>query len=124
MPVAHGRGWYKHRQYVYDRLGDLVEVKDALGHSWHYRYQSHLMVQETDRAGLSFYFQYDGTGSLAKCVRTWGNGGIYDHLITYDTPNKKTVVENSLGAVAMYEFNVRNQVVCVMDAHGAKTKYE
>jgi len=45
--------------------------------------------------------------------QTWGDGRIYDHKITYDIPNKKTIVENSLGAVTMYDFNVRSQVVCV-----------
>jgi hypothetical protein len=28
---VRSRGWYSHREYVYDRMGVLVEVKDAAG---------------------------------------------------------------------------------------------
>ncbi|MBN8614640.1 MAG: hypothetical protein J0L92_28835 [Deltaproteobacteria bacterium] len=129
LPLPHGRGWYKHREYVYDRMGDLVQIKDAAQESWHFQYKSlvgggHLMVRETDRAGLSFYFQYDGTGEISKCVRTWGDGGIYDHVIHYDVASKKTVVENSLGHATVYEYNVRGRVTKVLDAVGAVTEYE
>ena len=81
------------------------------------------MVKETNRVGLSFYFQYDGLGSAARCIRTWGDGGIYDHVITYDTANRRTLVENSLGHVTLYQMNAANQVVSVVDALGGETKY-
>jgi RHS repeat-associated protein len=74
--------------------------------------------------GLSFYFQYDGIDSSAKCVRTWGDGGIYDHVITYDTKASRTLVENSLGAVTLYQMNNVGQVISVTDALGGETKYE
>jgi RHS repeat-associated protein len=124
LPLPHGRGWYRHRQYVYDGSGDLVEAKDAAGCAWRYLYRGHLLVQETDRAGLSFYFQYDGQGASAKCVRTWGDGGIYDHAITYDAAKRKTFVESSLGATTIYAFDARNQVIAITDANGATTRFE
>src|SRR5690606_15492141 len=86
-PHPDREDWYRHRGYVYDASGDLVEVIDSLGHRFRYAYAGHLLVQETNRAGLSFYFQYDGVGALARCVRTWGDGGIYDHAIDYDPGN-------------------------------------
>ncbi len=124
LPVPHGRGWYRHRQYRYDAEGDLVEVKDASGHSYRYVYASHLLVQETDRAGLSFYFQYDGVGASARCVRTWGDGGIYDHVVDYDVPNRKTFVRDSLGALTVYSYDVRHQVVSIVDPVGRTTRFE
>jgi hypothetical protein len=30
-----------------------------------------------NRNGLSFYFEYDGNDDQARCVRTWGDDGIY-----------------------------------------------
>ena len=67
-------------QYAYDR-GNLVRVLDALKTPAHYRYRSALLAQETDRNGLSFYFEYDGKDEHARCVHTWGDGGIYDHKL-------------------------------------------
>jgi len=124
LPVASGQGRYRHRRYVYDGNDDLIEVHDATGGVWRYAYQGHLLVQETDRAGLAFYFQYDGVGSLAKCVRTWGDGGIYDHLISYNPKARKTIVENSLEQVTLYEYNERNQVVVVTDPKGGVFRYD
>ena len=62
------------------------------------------MMRETNRNGLSFYFAYDGFGEDAYCVRTWGDGGIYDHLIDYDK-GVQTVVTNSLGFTTIYMLN-------------------
>lgn len=123
VPDADGRPRV-HRRYTYDGHDDLVEVVDALGNSWRYVYDSHLLVQETDRTGLSFHFQYDGRGASAKCVRTWGDGGIYDHLLSYDQVARKTVVEDSLGATTVYSYNERNQVVAITNAHGATRRFE
>src|SRR5690606_12107422 len=49
---------------------------------------------------LSFYFKYDAHDESARCIRTWGDGGIYDHKLTYEVG--KTVVENSLGHKTTY----------------------
>ncbi len=82
-------------RYAYDSFGDMVKATDALDHSFTFEYNNHLLVQETNRNGLSFYFEYDGVDSSAKCVHTWGDGGIYDHKLTY--AGGMTIVENSLG---------------------------
>ncbi|MBN1207045.1 MAG: hypothetical protein JXB05_19325 [Myxococcaceae bacterium] len=123
LPLSRESGFYRHLKYIYGARGDLVEVVDAAGHSWKFEYQGHLLVQETDRAGLSFYFQYDGLGSAARCVRTWGDGGIYDHVISYDVQKRKTLVEDSLGAVTVYQLDELGMVVKVVDPHGAITEY-
>ncbi|MCG5053689.1 MAG: RHS domain-containing protein [Myxococcales bacterium] len=107
--------------YAYDANDDLTSATDALGGTWRYAYQCHLMVQESNRNGLSFYFVYDGVDEGARCVRTWGDDGIYDHEITY--AEGTTVVENSLGHVTVYKQDETGQVVSIIDATGAETKY-
>jgi RHS repeat-associated protein len=88
------------QSYRYDDLGNLVEAKDALGHPMLYAYEGHLLVQETNRNKLNFYFQYQGKDENAKCYRTWGDGGIYDHKLSY--LDGYTVVENALGYLTAY----------------------
>jgi RHS repeat-associated protein len=110
--------------YFYDSAGDLVQAADAFGRPYRFEYVEHLLVQETNRNGLSFYFQYDAVDATARCIRTWGDGGIYDHAITYDTANRKTLVENSLGAVTLYQMDESGQVVSVTDPLGRVTAYE
>ena len=102
----------------------FVQATDPLGHSWRFAYKQHLLVQETNRNGLSFYFAYDGHGQDAYCVRTWGDGGIYDHVLAYDKMGKVTCVTNSLGHTTTYKMNVTGCVTEVMDALGGTRKFE
>ncbi|MBC8070170.1 MAG: RHS domain-containing protein, partial [Deltaproteobacteria bacterium] len=112
-------------RYRYDDCGDLVQVEDALGQSQRFGYANHLMVREVDRRGLAFYFAYDGRDHEARCVRTWGDGGLYDHKLTYDTLANTTVVENSRGDKTTYHHD-RTMVHKAIDAlgHVCTTEYD
>ena len=123
LPHPEQEGFIDYVRYEYDAEGDLVRVIDANGASWTFAYKRHLMVRETNRNGLSFYFAYDGFGAEAYCVRTWGDGGIYDHVIDY-AKGIQTVVTNSLGHKTTYKLNPIGQVVELIDARGGSTKYE
>jgi RHS repeat-associated protein len=105
-------------RYVYDAHGDLVAVHDALDQPTRYFYKHHLLVQETDRNGFSFYFAYDGVTSEARCVRTWGDGGIFDHVLTYDVPKHITVKEDSYGATTIFHGNDAGLVEKIVDSLG------
>ncbi|WP_342381549.1 DUF6531 domain-containing protein [Myxococcus stipitatus] len=125
VSVSSGAGqpWLMQRAFAYDGEGDLVEARDSAGQSWRFEYVGHLLVREVNRNGLSFYFQYDGLGAAARCVRTWGDGGLLDRVIAYDVANRKTLVENSLGHVTVYEMDDLGQVIAVSDALGQTTRY-
>ena len=62
--------------YDYNGRGELVHASDALGQAAGYKYDQGLLVRETFKNELRFYFEYAGTGSEARCVHTWGNEGI------------------------------------------------
>lgn len=111
--------------YEYDAQGNLISMQDALSQPFRYAYQGHLLVQETNRNGLSFYFTYDGDNANARCTRTWGDGGIYDHKLTYHPDERMTVVENSLGHKTYYYYNEQGVVTETIDALGnsAQTVY-
>lgn len=112
------------RRYDYDEHDDLVSVTDARDHRWSFEYQSHLLTRETDRNGLSFFFAYDGMGEDAWCVRTWGDEGIYDHVLNYDKKNHVTFVTDSTGQVRQYHMNLGGLVVKMVDPLGAEQLYE
>ncbi|HEX8427341.1 RHS repeat-associated core domain-containing protein [Hymenobacter sp.] len=111
--------------YSYSRQGELLSCEDALGQQAHYKYRNGLLVQETFKNGLSFYFQYEGAGTEARCIRTWGDEGIYDHKLLYDVANRRTVVTNSLGQEATYIGNENGLVVQHIDRRGGlhQTEY-
>lgn len=123
LPHPTVPGFVPHVSYEYSESGNLVAVRDALGNVSRYDYSGHLMVQRTDRTGLSFYFGYDGIDSTAYCVRTWGDGGIYDHELVYDKEGRRTFVTNSVGATTVYTMNEALLVEKVTDAHGGTTEY-
>ncbi len=125
------------------RNGMLVQVDDALQQPLQYHYDHTLLIKETFRSGLSFYFEYDRLDHNARCLRTWGDEGIYYRDIRYDTVNNITYVKNSLGHVTTYyhngvlphrvvdplnnisliEHNEHAQVTCEINPLGHKTRY-
>lgn len=88
--------------YQYDVEGNLVEHKNALGLPFGYAYAKKLLVKETNRNGLSFYFEYDQN---ERCIHTWGDGGIYDHKLVYQLDEKWTSVTDSLDNTTKYFWN-------------------
>ena len=110
-------------RYRYDHEGDLVEVKDALGEPYRYEYDDHLLVKETDRAGVSFYFEYDGTDEKARCVRTWGTDGIYARELSYDLDAQTTTVVDTRGAETVYHWNDMGLVTKEVGPKGNEETY-
>lgn len=92
-------------RYEYDAKGDLVGVYDALNHKSTFEYDNHFLIKETDRNGLSFYFEYQKIGKHIRCTRTWGDEGIYNHKLEYNLKGKYTVVTNSLGHFVAHFWN-------------------
>lgn len=71
-------------RYRYDDRGDMVETTDALDVSKHFVYtDGHLLVQLTNQGGMSFHWEYEGKGENARCVHTWGDGGVMEYFIRY-----------------------------------------
>lgn len=138
----HADETYPIVRYTYDDMGRLTRVTDPLDQTFRFEYQGSLLTKETDRNGLSFHFEYDGETADAKCIRTWGDKGIYDHKLTY--AGGITVVENSLGAktthfhngalvtktidplgnVTLFTFNEYNQLLTETDPLGRKTTFQ
>ncbi len=81
-------------------------------------------MRETNRNGVSFYFGYDGVTEEASCVRTWGDGGIYDRIIDYDKIARTTAVTDGEGGTTIYRYDELGAVTQVIDPCGGRYEYE
>ena len=127
LPDSAGLGWVKHTEFVYSDDGLLLEARDAYGHADRYGYDGHLMVEEADRNGVTFYWMYDGRGSTAHCIRTWGVSGpdvIYNQKIDYDLRGRSTLVTDSYNNKTLYKMSHAGAVEEVIDALGGTTVRE
>ncbi|MBO2010159.1 RHS domain-containing protein [Siccationidurans soli] len=130
-------------RYAYGEAGDLLASTDALGHAARFAYAGHLLTRETFRSGLNFYFEYDGSGPDARCTHTWGDGGIFDTRLRYNTPGHTTVWDSyghqkeyfhqrglvthrqdALGAMQHWRYNEYAELEHYLDPLGQLTRYD
>ncbi|EYF02224.1 RHS repeat-associated core domain-containing protein [Chondromyces apiculatus] len=110
-------------RYSYDGAF-LVGVTDPLGHTMRYVYRGGVLVRETNKNGLSFYFEYDWENPDGWCVRTWGDDGIYDRRIRYDKARHTTIVDDGRGGRTHYFGNEAGLVDREIDPTGVEKRYE
>ncbi len=116
--------WMDLIRYEYDGEGRLSAAKDPSGAATRYAYGGGVLVKETNKNGLSFHFEYDDYHPDGWCVRTWGDGGIYDRRITYDKNRHMTVVDDSRGGHTIYDGNEAGLVDREVDPTGREKRYE
>lgn len=110
--------------YEYDENNELVTVYDAMNVPYRFRYKDHLLIQHTDRNGLSFYYDYDEYNPDGKCVHSWGDGGLYDYRFVYREEEKTTEVTDSLGNVSYLKYDDSYMIIEDKDPLGGITSYE
>jgi RHS repeat-associated protein len=86
-----------------------------------YEYDGRLLVRETDRNGFSFYFQYDAD---ARCIRTWGDGGLFYRDIAYDPVRRLTRVTDSRGSQMVYRGTAAGVADWRVDALGNESAWQ
>ena len=75
--------------YTYEPEGELASATDALGGVLRYAYDGfHRMTKRTLQTGVSFYYTYDE--DTGRCVRTVGDGGIYETDLHFDLDKRIT----------------------------------
>lgn len=108
-------------RYRYDDAGNMVETTDALDVSKHFVYaDGHLLVELTNQGGMAFHWEYEGKGENARCIHTWGDGGVMEYHIEY----KKgfTRVRNGEDAVTEYYYDENKLIYKIVDANGGVTR--
>jgi len=105
-------------KYGYNEEAELVSVVDRTYAPLTYAYADHLLIKETYRSGLSFYFEYEGDGPKARCIHTWGDGGIYERSLTYAPKERITRVVDGLGGQTVFHYNDLDFVTKIFNAEG------
>ena len=129
-------------EYAYDENLNLISVIDVNGNKSSIFYENHLMVKRITLGGSEFHWEYAGEGPHAKCVHTWGDGGLLEcrfqyndgHTVYTDSLGHKTlfyynenmkptrtVYEN--GRVDRYRYNEFDETVAYINGDGEKTTY-
>lgn len=110
-------------RYRYDDKGDMVETINPLDVSKYFVYgDGHLLVQLTNQSGMSFHWEYKGKGENARCIHTWGDGGVMEYFIEYGKGFTRT--RNGEDAVTEYYYGDDKLIYKIVDANGGITRQQ
>ncbi len=102
--------------YQYDELGNMVYIKDVIGAEKTFHYKGHLLVRLKNQTGQNFHWEYEGSGDAAKCIHTWGDGGILEYWTEYKPGH--TITRNSTGHIAHYFHDAQSLIYKTIDENG------
>ncbi|WP_097459414.1 RHS repeat-associated core domain-containing protein [Mangrovitalea sediminis] len=105
-------------RYSYDENGDLVAVEHPGGPGERYRYRSHLLSERQLRSGFRLFFEWDRADEKARCLRNWGEDGIYDYRFEWDPDNRASYATDSRGIRLGYRYNAQGQITAEIDGEG------
>ncbi|RGT85578.1 RHS repeat protein, partial [Phocaeicola vulgatus] len=91
--------------------------------SKHFVYSGgHLLVRLTNQGGMSFHWEYEGKGENARCVHTWGDGGVMEYFIRYG--KGYTHIRNGENAETEYYYGKDKLIYKIVDANGGITRHQ
>ena len=111
-----------HVRYRYSPEGDLVATQDRLDQGERYAYRHHLLVQRTLPGGMNFHFEWDGSDASARCLRSVGDGGVYDYRFEW-LPGGVSRAIDSRGGVTEYQHNAQGLLLRQRSPEGRETRY-
>ncbi|MBJ2209514.1 RHS domain-containing protein [Pseudomonas carnis] len=105
--------------YAYDEHGRLVCATNAVGESERYRYDDqHVILERQLAGGASFFWEWEGTGKAARCVRHWASFSQMDTRYAWGDDGRVTV-HNADGSQEVYVHDDRARLVQRIDPDGA-----
>lgn len=109
-------------RYKYDNQGNMVETIDSLDISKYFFYEDqHLLTRLTNQDGMSFHWEYEGHDENARCIHTWGDGGVMEYFFKYG--KGYTHARNGENAVTEYFYGSDKLIYKIIDANGGITRY-
>ena len=107
--------------YRYNEAGQLLEAANALGEAERYRYDTLNVILERQLAGgAAFYWEWQGEGKMARCVRHWANFQQMEARYLWDDQGGVTVI-NADGSEEVYVHDKNARLIKQVDPDGAQT---
>ncbi|WP_434580183.1 RHS repeat protein [Pseudomonas sp. Z5-35] len=106
--------------YRYDARWRLIEATNAAGESERYDYDDqHVILQRQLAGGASFYWEWQGLGPAARCVRHWASFAQMDSRYSWGEDGSVTV-QNLDGSREVYVHDDRARLVRQVDPDGGE----
>ncbi|SDC32877.1 DUF6531 domain-containing protein [Niabella drilacis] len=111
-------------QYRYDAAGNMTGTEEITGAVKSFEYEGRLLKKLTNQSNHCFYWEYEGRGDDARCIHTWGDGGLLEYWATYQQEpdgSGVTTARNSLGHTTEYYYDSKKLIYKIIDANGGIT---
>ncbi|HNG60069.1 MAG TPA: RHS repeat-associated core domain-containing protein, partial [Cellvibrionaceae bacterium] len=105
-------------EYDYSETGDLIAQRNVLGVGERYEYKNHLFTRRILATGFSYYYQWDGEDNTARCLRNWGDDGIYNYRFSWQPQFNQSSATDSNGYTNHYTYNEFGQIIKKIDKEG------
>ncbi|WP_053214659.1 RHS repeat-associated core domain-containing protein [Pseudomonas sp. Q12-87] len=106
--------------YRYDGRSRLIEATNAVGESERYDYDDqHVILQRQLAGGASFYWEWQGAGRAARCVRHWASFAQMDSRYTWGEDGRVTV-QHLDGSQQVYVHDDRARLVRQVEPDGGE----
>ncbi|VAW70167.1 Rhs-family protein [hydrothermal vent metagenome] len=114
-------------EYDYDDQADLVAQRNAAGVGETYQYSHHIITRRTLIGGFSYYYEWDQPAeqlnNKARCLRNWGDDGIYNYHFKWDPESNTSYATDSRGFTTTFVYNEFGQIVKEIDPEGGVHQY-
>ncbi|MGU9807629.1 UNVERIFIED_CONTAM: RHS repeat protein [Pseudomonas sp. CM11] len=106
--------------YRYDGRFRLIEATNAAGESERYDYDDqHVILQRQLAGGASFFWEWQGAGRAARCVRHWASFAQMDSRYTWGEDGQVTV-QHLDGSQEVYVHDERARLVRKVEPDGGE----
>jgi RHS repeat-associated protein len=130
-------------RYGYNEVGDLTGVANRLNQGESYAYQNHVITQRTLASGFNFHFEWDSYTPSGRCIRNYGDNGIYNYRFQWTDSGISRAIDsrggvtefmhdkNALllwktspeGHTTHYAYDHNNQLCSITNAAGNSSHY-
>ncbi|CCN36817.1 putative Rhs family protein [Vibrio nigripulchritudo SO65] len=110
-------------EYDIDEYDHLIGASDQNGLQEKYTYtDSALLLTRQRPSGFTHYFEWQGEGAKAKCVRNFGDEGIYDYRFEFG--ETESSYQDTLGHTWQFKHDGNGKLLEKVSPEGRKSVWE